>query len=314
MAAWILAPWAKALLKGVCKSPFCCSSSSFWWEPPPTQRCAQSTMGIIWHGCTRLTVRAVLDGETLPHLVSLWLNPWFCWSGWFPSLQRSEQQHFPPWCMARLLPSYRRTKHMPKPQCPLVQNRLLCLQNPRDFIFPLAVYSPEAPSAWLQVVLVDLTSTLNPQIPVSLHRGSSCTSRLPRLHFSIVAAAWLSAVQQFLFPERFANMSWLSLASPHRLPVGLKGPLRSTAAAQPRGAISFSIVKAFGGRLRDKESCLVAAEILFLFLKCICLVYLLGNSSASQVLVTTSLKAWELLCPSLSQGSQEGWCLMSPQL
>lgn len=223
-----------------------------------------------------------------------------------------EQQHFPPRCMARFLPSYRRAKHMPKPQCPLVPNRLLCLQNPRDFIFPLAVYSPEAPSAWLQVALVVLTSTLNPQIPVSLHKGSSCTSRLPRLHFSIVAAAWLSAVQQFLFPERFANMSWLSLASPHRLPVGLKGPLRSTAAAQPRGAISFSIVKAFGGRLRDKESCLVAAEILFLFLKCICLVCLLSNSSASQVLVTTSLKAWELLPP--PKGSQEGWCLMSPQL
>lgn len=115
-------------------------------------------------------------------------------------------------------------------------------KNTQDFTFPRAVYSAEVPSALSWVIVANMNSTLNPQIPVALHKGSRCIPRLRRLHFSIVTAAWLSAAQQFSFPKCFANTSWLSLAKPHPLPIGFKGPLRSTAAAQPRGAISFSIV------------------------------------------------------------------------
>lgn len=95
--------------------------------------------------------------------------------------------------------------------CPS-QMATLPAKTPQDFTFPKALYSAEVPSAQSWVIIANMNSALNPQTPVAVHKGSRCIPGLHRLLFSIVAAAWLSAAQQFSFPKRFANMSWLSLA------------------------------------------------------------------------------------------------------
>lgn len=61
------------------------------------------------YGCPGLTVRAVLDTETVFDLISLQLNAHFCWPGSFSCPYKvstnPEQFFFPPQCTDRLLPS-----------------------------------------------------------------------------------------------------------------------------------------------------------------------------------------------------------------